>query len=652
MADRIKLLPDAVANQIAAGEVVNRPASVVKEMMENAVDAGARNVTVNFREGGRTLIQIVDDGCGMSPVDARLAFDKHATSKIREVEDIYHLATFGFRGEALASIASVAEVELRTRQEDEELGTKVEISGGKFVGQIPVSTAVGSQFIVRNLFYNVPARRRFLEKSASESRHIQTEYQRVALCHPEIAFSLYENDRLLSKLPASGLRQRVVGVIGKSIAKQLLEVGADTSIVRIEGFVGRPAAAKQNNTREQFLFVNGRYFKSSYFQKAIVAAYEKLIPANTQPAYFLYLTIDPERIDVNVHPQKTEVKFSDGLEIWQILNAAVRETLAKSGATPPMDFDMDTSIEIPVFRETTTYKVPEIKANPDFNPFERYDTLSEEGHNGMGRAAVPDRTPLGGGVGSDRSRVLNRRTGDIDAIAEDRFESEMPDFGNEDTFLPEGEDYESSVLEFISGEEASQGVFTFDGTTEFRDVLPWGNRYVVTVVEGALVVVDVRRASEAVLYEKYLLMLGNGNSVSQQLLFPETITLSIDDYTLLQEHLSEFASYGFDLILRDEHTVEVRGVPADCGTAPVESSIYELLDVLRDETGSTDELRRSRVAAVLARNGAFSGQRALSREEQVALLKELATCSNVSYTPSGLPIMTAFSEEEIKKRLK
>ena len=615
MAGRIKLLPEFVANQIAAGEVVNRPSSVVKEMMENAVDAGAKNITVNFRDGGKAMIRIVDDGVGMSPIDARLAFDRHATSKIDAVDDIYSLGTFGFRGEALASIASVAEVELRTRQEGDELGTQVEINGGKFVGQTQVNCPVGSQFTVKNLFYNVPARRRFLDKSSTESRHIVAEYQRVALCNPQIGFALYDSDALVSKLAPSGLRQRVVGVIGKSVAKNLLDVEADTSIVRIEGFAGRPASARQTN-REQFLFVNGRYFRSPYFHKAVVSAYEKLVATNTQPSYFIYLTIDPGRIDVNVHPQKTEIKFEDGAQIWQILNAAVREALAKSGAVPPMDFDMDTSVNIPVFRPGTAYRSPEIKANPDFNPFEKY----------------PD-APDGG----------RRSHADISDFTEPHSA-----WGNSGE-----EDYEASVLEFISGEDStSQELFEVGTGQVTGGILPIGTRYAATVVDGALLVVDLHRAFESVLYDRYSMMLESGNSVSQQLLFPETLTLSLDDAALLGEHVADFAAFGFDITLRDEHTAEVSGLPADLAGHSVEELVYDLLDVVREQNETAGDVRRNRLAASMARKGSYSKSRAMSHEEIAALLGSLSSCANPSYTPSGNPIMTALTEDRIAKMLK
>ncbi len=578
MAGKIKLLPEFVANQIAAGEVVNRPASVVKEMIENAVDAGAANVTVSFRDGGREMIQIIDDGGGMSAIDARMAFDRHATSKISEADDLYSLNTFGFRGEALASIAAVAEVSLRTRQQGDDVGVQVDISGGRFVDQRPVSCPAGAQFTVRNLFYNVPARRRFLDKSTTEARHITTEYQRVALCNPDVGFSLYDNDALVSKLAPSSLKQRIIGVVGQKIAKDLLEVSADTSIVKLEGFVGRPVTARQVN-REQFLFVNGRYFRSLHFHKAVIAAYEKLIPHNAQPSYFLYLTIAPARIDVNIHPQKTEIKFEDGTQIWQIINAAVREALAKSGAVPPMDFDMDTTVDIPVYRSGVEYKAPEFRGNPDFNPFAKEDDLSEYIEHG----------------GTARQMSLG---------------IEVP---------------------------------------ALRDVLPFGGRYAAMVSEGGILVVDLWRAREAVLYARYVAMLTSGNSACQQLLFPEEIVLSTDDATLLGERMGDFTSFGFDIAMRDGHAAELRGMPADLAGNTPERMLYELLDVLREEGGSGERMRRERLAATMARLGSQAKVRA---EEAAAVIDALEACGNPAYTPAGNPVMTLITDEEIEKRMR
>lgn len=411
MADRIKLLPDVVANQIAAGEVVNRPSSVVKEMMENAVDAGARTVTVNARGGGRELIQIVDDGCGMSPMDARMAFDRHATSKIERVEDIYALHTFGFRGEALASIAAVAQVELRTRQEGDEVGTRTFVNGGRFQSQEPMLCPVGSQFYVRNLFYNVPARRRFLEKSTASSKQIKAEFQRVALCNPGVTFELYDNDAPIYRLPPTSLAGRIVDVAGRHIKQNLLEVSADTSIVRIGGFVGRPAAAKKSNA-EQYFFVNGRYFCDQYLRRAVLKAYEKLIPDTCFPSYFLFLEIDPERIDVNVHPQKTEVKFDDKEAVWEIVHAAVRNTLGKTGAVPMMDFTAEGRIDIPVAQRGAVYDEPAAMTNEHYNPFaEGYAEESGTVSGASGGAAPDEDFSDISAAGGDRPSAFGGRSG-------------------------------------------------------------------------------------------------------------------------------------------------------------------------------------------------------------------------------------------------
>ena len=635
MSDRIRLLPDSVSNQIAAGEVVNRPASVVKEMMENAVDAGAHNVTVNFRDGGKELIQVVDDGCGMSPIDARLAFDRHATSKISRVDDIYTLTTFGFRGEALASIAAVAEVQLRTRQHEDELGTQIEIAGGAFRSQQVVSCPPGTQFVVRNLFYNVPARRRFLDKSATEARHITAEFQRVVLCHPEIAFQLYNNDAPLYNLPSASFRQRIVGVIGKHIANNLLEVGADTSIVQISGFVGRPSASKQTN-RDQFLFVNGRYFKSAYFHKAILQAYENLIPAGTQPSYFLYLKIDPERIDVNVHPQKIEIKFDDNNAVWQIINAAVRESLGKLGMVPMMDFDVDTSVEIPVYRKGMPVRSPEVVPNPDFNPFnEDYGSQSEIGQlRKEGHSSAVSRP-----VTAQESKIRE----DI-AVSEEMYPVSDADAETET---------DPQLMEFISGDEAEQGLLEIESGSAFGPVIRLGQSYVVTTMAENVVVVDIRRAYEAVLYDRYMMMLGSGNSASQQLLFPERIPLSIDDYNLMKLFRDDLSAFGFDLEFgEDEYWVEVTGIPADFVSSAVEELLFDLLDGLREETRSPGELRRVRLASIMSRNGASAFSRNLGQEELEGLLSALAACGNSCYTPSGRPVMTVFQESEIKKRFK
>lgn len=682
MADKIRLLPDLVANQIAAGEVVNRPASVVKEMMENAIDAGAHTVKVNYRDGGKDLIQIVDDGCGMSPIDARMAFDRHATSKITSVDDIYSLNTFGFRGEALASIAAVAQVELRTRQEGDEVGTCTEINGGQFAGQSPVMCPVGSQFFVRNLFYNVPARRRFLDKSTTSAAQIKSEFQRVALCNPQVAFELYANDAPVYALAAASLAGRIVDVVGRHIKQNLLEVDADTSIARIGGYIGRPAAAKRRNG-EQYLFVNGRYFKSSYLTSAILKAYEKLIPESSSPSYFLYLTIDPSRIDVNVHPQKTEVKFADEEAVWQIINAAVRETLAKTGAVPLMDFDREGAVEIPVLTKGAVYGEPRAMSNSDYNPFREeyidptapdpnvdfagFDVPFGDGGQTLSDSAGGGFAPRSAGRGS---RAAGDLPGGLHSAGSSGFalpgsdaagEFAVPPAGGDAVFedfvsgggfeVESGAGFSASELDFIpSGAEAEQQRLAVGERAEFTDALPLGGGYVAALLGGRFVVVDVRRARERIFYEDYLKMLGCGSSVSQQLLFPERLVLSGDEYALLEENAVEFASLGFDLAFEGEGVVEVKGTPADMPADSVDQLLYELLQAFSTPVSLAD-VRREKIAAVMARGNAKNSPRNLSREEAAALLAQLAATGNFSFSPSGKAITAEITAEDIRAKL-
>lgn len=661
MADKIRLLPEVVANQIAAGEVVNRPASVVKEMMENAIDAGAASVKVNFRDGGKDLIQIVDDGCGMSPIDARMAFDRHATSKIGAVEDIYALHTFGFRGEALASIAAVSQVELRTRQAGDEVGTETEINGGQFVAQNPVMCPVGSQFFVRNLFYNVPVRRRFLDKSTTSASQIKAEFQRIALCNPQIAFELYANDAPVYTLQAGSLAGRIVDVVGRHIKQNLLEVEADTSIARIEGYIGRPAAAKKRNT-EQYLFVNGRFFKSTYLTSAILKAYEKLIPESCQPSYFLYLTLDPGRIDVNVHPQKTEVKFADEEAVWQIVNAAVRETLAKTGAVPLMDFDRDSTVEIPVLQKGAVYSEPLAMSNSDYNPFrEEYidpsapdPNVDFTGFDVPYRDGVSDSAAGGLRTGGGRSAVPSfprAAAGGFALPGADAGEFEEFESGGGFEITPSGGGFDDSALDFIPSSAApEQQRFDMPQRPEFTDALPLPGGYVAALLGGRFVVVDVRRARERILYEDYLRMLGNGSSVSQQLLFPERLVLSGDEYALLEENAVEFAALGFDIDFCGEGAVEVKGTPADMPADSVDRLLFELLQAFATPVSLSD-VRREKIAGVMARSGSKGAGRTLSREEAAALLAQLADTGSFSFSPSGKAITAEITPEDLRAKL-
>ena len=647
MADRIKLLPEVVANQIAAGEVVNRPSSVVKEMMENAIDAGAKSVTVNFVDGGRDLIQIVDDGCGMSPTDARMAFDRHATSKIVSVNDLYNLHTFGFRGEALASIAAVAQVELKTRQEGDEFGTQIFINGGEFDEQKPCGCSVGSQFFVRNLFYNVPARRRFMEKSTTLARQIRDEFERVALCNPQIAFKLFNNQAPIYDLESSTLRGRIVDVVGKSMKNNLLELSADTSLVKIEGFVGRPAAAKKSSYK-QFLFVNGRYFKSPYFYKAVMKAYEKLIPAQTQPDIFLYLTIEPDRIDVNVHPQKTEVKFSDGEAIWQIINAAVRETLAKTGAVPLMDFDDADAIDIPVAGSSgRIYSEPRAASVEGYNPF-------REGYTSGATAGRRSQADLSDFTGEYRTKP-QRESYDMwqsdTLIGAENEEFAIVESGDSfHDFVSVQSQSSGEEFEFVESVDAVQQQFEVVEQAQFEDVIPLPEMMAAARYRGRLVVVDLRRARERVSFEEYEAMLGGGSSVSQQLLFPERLVVTNDEVELLKSCLDDLSAIGFDLRVGDDGTVEMNGTPADMEGVEIDRLLYDVIHSIA-EGDEPVAVRRQQLAAMVAQRRAAAMRGVISAEQTEALLARLAACENMSFAPSGKAIMVEISTGEIRSRL-
>ena len=680
MVNKIRLLPEIVANQIAAGEVVDRPASVVKEMMENAIDAGARGVKVNYRDGGRELIQIVDDGCGMSPVDARMAFDRHATSKIRSAEDIYALRTFGFRGDALASIAAVAQVEMRTRQADDEMGTRVEIHGGNFIEQSSVMTPVGTQFFVRNLFFNMPVRRSMLEKKTTSGSQIKSEFQRVALCYPEIEFELYANDALVYQLPATMLAGRIVDLVGRSIKQNLLEVEAETSIATIRGYIGRPAAAKRRNT-EQFLFVNGRYFENNYLVSALMRAYEKLKPQTAQPSYFLFLEIDPSRIDVNIHPKKTEVRFADKEAVWQIINAAVRETLAKSGAVPMMDFDRTTDVEIPVMRSGAIYEEPRAISREDYNPFsDSYiDPSAPDPNKDFRGFDVPYRDPESMQV-NDFSAAPSAPKPFAPSVpsATPRQKAEVPSHASWRELLTPSEEFEEfvsggmervevpaaapfsaadpieeeSFIDFESSamDEAVQSELEMGSEIAFSSPMSLGGGLALALLEGRPMLIDLRRAREWVLYTEYLAQLSGGEAVGQQLLFPEQLTLSHEEYRLLEEQEVAMASLGFDLRFGEAGRIEVHAMPANLALDQLEGVLYELLQSFA-EAIDTEQAQREKAARVLALSSAKSTPKWLPAEQIEALLAQLVATRAYSFSPTGKAILAELSVEELREKL-
>ena len=615
MADKIRLLPEIISNQIKAGEVVEYPSSAIKEMVENAIDAGATKVTVNFINGGRDLIQIIDNGCGMSPSDARMAFECHATSKIRELDDIYALDTFGFRGEALASIAAISQVELITRQADSEIGTKVVISGGEFVSQTPVAAPVGSQFLVRNIFYNTPGRRKFIDDRQSQLPNmIKTEFRRVALCHPEVSMELYSDKSLIYSLPQSSLLERIVGIIGPTAKKSLVEVGVETSIAKIEGYVCRASAAKVR--ADQYLFVNGRYFKSPYFNKAVAKAYEHLIPNGSQPSFFIYLTVNPERVDVNVHAQKIEVRFADTDAIWQIINAAVRESLAKTGSVPMMDFEAEDLIDIPVATNDIIYQIPKATTCDNYNPF-----ATEDGSN--------DTRPIKSTL-SDSGFDFISRTAEMDFS--------VPIHSSSDDF---------DIIESEPTEQYLELESAVDTTISAVHYI--GRRYASMMVGGVLCAIDLTRARERILFDRYCALLDGGKSVSQQLLFPQTLTLSEAEYSIMEEWLVDFAALGFDISLQSGCMVNINGIPAELSAERIDIAVYDLLQSLA-LPHQVESMRREQMALTLAKSEAAKRVQ-YTQADAEAIAEQLMGCKEHQTSPSGKAIITFITLDDIQQKL-
>ena len=669
MENKIRLLPEIVANQIAAGEVVDNPASAIKEMMENTIDAGASSLTVNFRNAGLELIQIVDDGCGMSPMDARMAFDRHATSKIETFEDVYRLQTFGFRGEALASIAAVAQVELRTRQAEDEVGTVTIVNGGEFVSQTPTMCPVGSQFLVRNLFYTAPARRKFNSDRTKMVNEIKRVFRQVALCNPQVRCELMSNDMPIITLPSGSLLERIIGVVGRHIKTNLLEVDVDTSIVKVKGYVGRPSAAKQKNN-EQYLFVNGRFFRSPQIYKAIMKAYEKLIAEKDSPSYFLYLTLDPERVDVNVSPHKTEVRFADSEEVNQIISAAVRSTLAKSGSVAMMDFEDKAPIDIPVLGGASgVYAEPKSSTNSDYNPF-REDyidaSVSEQDLN----AAFDDpfiELPYKRGAESIRSEKPKQTDSLRDVswreiaanndfaltessandVAAESFRDFTTDYSQGIDLAAMMDVEQESTLEYVAS--AVQQTFDCELQMEFTSATPLAGGYVLAMSGGRSMLVDMRRAKERVLYDSYVAMIGAGSMASQRLLFPERLTLTEDDYALLSEHEVEFAALGFEINFVGDSVVELNAIPSSIVGEQADEVLYELLREV--EMGDAGERMRCDMARVMAVKGSRLSPKGISSEEAMEMLGRLCACENYSFSPSGKAIMAEFTIEDMRAKL-
>lgn len=621
MSDIIQLLPDSVANQIAAGEVIQRPASIVKELVENAIDADARNIHVLVTDAGRTCIQIIDDGKGMSETDARLSFERHATSKIRSASDLFALRTMGFRGEALASIAAVAQVELKTRRDEDELGTLITISGSKVEIQEPVSCPKGSNFSVKNLFFNVPARRKFLKSNATELSNILAEFERIALVHPEVAFTLHNNDIEVFNLPISSLRQRILTIFGKKINQQLLDVDVDTTMVKISGFVSKPESARKKGAH-QFFFVNSRYMRHPYFYKAISDAYEHLIPVGEQISYFIYFDIDPANIDVNIHPTKTEIKFENEQAIWQILSAAVKEALGKFNAVPSIDFDMEGMPDIPAYNSDKPIEPPKVHVNTDFNPFK-----------------------TSGGSNYSRSQT------NWDQFY-DGLEKENKNMGSS-IIEPEPEDTYESIPE----SNISSPIGTLYGSStsmvdEGSQYFQYKGRYILTSVKSGLMLIDQHRAHIRVLFEQYMMQIRQKKSVSQGLLFPEILQLPPSEIAVLHDIKEELTAIGFDINDLGGGSYAINGIPSGIeGLNPVEL-VRNMVHTAMEKGKDVKEEIQSILALTLARASAIVYGQVLSDEEIRRLVDNLFACPMPNYTPDGQTILATIKEEEFEKLFK
>ena len=606
MTDVIQLLPDSVANQIAAGEVIQRPASVIKELVENAVDAGARTINVLVVDAGRTSIQVIDDGCGMSETDARLAFERHATSKIRKADDLFALHTMGFRGEALPSIAAVSQIELRTRRQGDEVGTCLTLSGSRVESQEMCSCSVGSSFTVSNLFFNVPARRKFLKTNATELNNILTAFERIVLVYPEICFTLHSNGQELMNLRAGTLRQRITDVYGRRYGQDLLPVGVETALCKISGFVAKPESARKKGAHEYF-FVNGRFMKHPYFHKAVLQAYERLVPAGAHVPYFVYFDVSPADIDVNIHPTKTEIKFENEQAIWQILSAAVKDAIGQFCEIPQIEFDTEGRPDIPVYNPVATpVEMPHVERNPQYNPFkEKASRNWERLYEGLPTQSAQQEQSL-----------FDAPQGNPLPIFDDTPVSDQP--------------------------------------VELTDVSPlhyqYKGRYIMTAVKSGLMIIDQHRADVRVRYERYMQQLEETPSSSQRMLFPEVIEMAPSEAVLMEDMLPALAAVGFELTPLGPTSYAVNGVPA--GIEGLNASQL-LRDILASSVPVSHESVsvNHQVALGLARHAAIPYGQQLSNEEMDVVVNNLFACDNVNYTPDGKAVLCILPQADIEHLL-
>lgn len=654
MNDIIQLLPDSVANQIAAGEVIQRPASVIKELVENSIDAGATLINVVCVDSGRTSIQVTDNGKGMSETDARLSFERHATSKIRQADDLFNLHTMGFRGEALASIAAVAQVELRTRRPDDDLGTALTIAGSRFVSQEPVQCPVGCNFTISNLFYNVPVRRKFLKSNTTELNNIVTAFERIALVYPDVAFTLYNNQTELYNLKAGGLRQRIVDVIGKKINQHLLPIDIDTTMCKISGFVGKPESARKKGAR-QFFFVNGRYMKHPYFHKAIMTAYERLVPEGEQIPYFIYFTVNPTDIDVNIHPTKTEIKFENEQTVWQILTAAVRDAVGMFNDVTAIEFDTEGQPDIPALgaMPQADISAPKVQYNPAYNPFNEPSAQRssaapdnwEQLYEGLSSAHSRQQSAPSlfgndtGGVIQSRSNVANKPFADNGIVLSKGFSK------------PDGLNAESAEFNALSADTDMLSASTEPSPLEEKSPThyQYKGRYIMTSVKSGLMIIDQYRAHTRILYEGYIEQMQKRRPSSQKPLFPDTIHFSASDKVVVEAVMPELQNIGFELTPNEEGDYTITAVPSGIDGLDYVALVQDLVASAREKTTSAiDDINHS-IALELARNAAVTYGQVLTNAEMENIVNSLFACSNFSYTPDGKKILTMLRQTDLEQ---
>lgn len=622
MSDIIKVLPDSVANQIAAGEVIQRPASVIKELVENSIDAKATSVQIILKDAGRTLIQVIDNGIGMTDTDARLSFERHSTSKIRKADDLFTLHTNGFRGEALASIAAISQIELRTCCRGAEIGTHIVISASQCESQEPDVCQTGCNFMVKNIFFNVPARRKFLKSNAVELSNIVKEFEKLALVNPEVDFSMIHNDNVLYQLRGGSFKQRVLSLFGRNLDSQLIPISIDTNIVKIEGFICKPENVRKRNFL-QFLFVNGRYMRHPYFHKAILSSYEQLIPADTQPNYFLNFTVDPETIDVNIHPTKTEIKFENESPIWQILSAAVKESLGRFSVGPSIDFDTEGAPDIPAFQPIAidSVEVPKLDIDPTYNPFNTEKKSSQTVKNQSSQAY--------------EVYAKTHPAMDWEKLYENFQSSKLKGLESEDE--PDSTEIESGQMTISASNEAEQKSM----------LMQIKGKYIIQQVKSGLMLVDQHRAHVRILYDRYIKQVSNNSIVSQTILFPEVLNLSPSQHLIMSELIDEIEKVGFSISNLGGNDWSISAIPAGVDNIDVKELMLEVINSIIEGGESIASKVFEHIALTVAEKAAITYGRILTEEEMETLMSDLLRLPQPNYTPSGKTVICIMTSDRI-----